>query len=207
MKKHRDIAFIAILAAAVIVTIGFTISYIGRAMHPAVLLREEAYIRFDGREQNVTGIYRFENRLPMNIAIPLEYTFSGVDGLGSATVDAVNFKSSLRSQFLDFKFTDRGRISFELSLPPFDDGLLTVNYRQPVMGEHLGYVIQSVNSWEPAAKGGAVYLRLAEGYEMAVPGSAWVAAEGADWDWEMEFTKEPDKFVDIIIVRKKNPDD
>jgi hypothetical protein len=206
LKRHKDIAFFAILAAAVIVTIGFTIAYIGRAMHPAVLLREEAYIYFDGAEQVTTGIYRFENRLPMNIAIPLEYTFSGADGLGSATVEAVYFESSFRSQVLDFRFADQGRISFELNMPPFDDGVLTVSYRQPVMGKHLGYVIQSANSWEPAKKGGAVYLELPKGYEIAEPASKWIPAKGTDWDWKMEFTKEPDKSVDIIIAKIDEPE-
>lgn len=206
MKRHKDIAFIAILAAAVIVTIGFTIAYIGRAMHPAVLLREEAYIYFDGAEQVTTGIYRFENRLPMNIAIPLEYTFSGADGLGGASVDNVNFESSLNSGVLDYTFTNRQMIKFELHIPPFDDGLLTVKYRQPVMGEHLGYVVQSAKSWELATKGAAVYLKLPEGYEIAEPAAKWVPAEGTDWDWKMEFTKEPDKFVDIIIAKIDEPE-
>jgi hypothetical protein len=202
LRKRKEITFFVILAVAVLLTIGFTIVYIQRALHPVVLIREEAYIYYDGTNQIVTGFYNLENRLPMNIVTSVDYSFP-VDGdLGDPVIEIINLETPFGTQVLDYKFINREVMALELRLPPFGGGKLTVQYRQPVLGDKLSYFSKSANSWGPAAKKGALFFKLEQGYDIPQSsGDRWFPAEGVEWDYTMVLPRKPEAEINIEFVK------
>jgi hypothetical protein len=174
----------AIFGLAVALTVAFTIYYIWRAANPLSLLREDIYIDFDGRQQTVTGLYHFKNHLPMNVSVPLRFQVPTGDGLGEAIIDSAAFTTGRNSRNLPYAYEGENLITFEIKIPPFEDGRLSIEYKQVTTPDRLVVNIKSAGAWAPARISGAINLNLPPGYLIARSNPLnWTASDSPEWDF------------------------
>ncbi len=204
MVKRSDRIFLLSIAVAILLTTVFTYIYANRAKQPVAIEREEVYINFDGKTQTCMGVYYLRNRLPLNTALPVVYSFPDGSGFGDPLDCVVSLRHSTGQSPLDFVFVNKYKIKFDVALPPFGSGRLVVNYRQQVYGESLAYIVKSGNAWAQSENGITVYLKMPEGYELkdAVK-NGWTNAADTDWDLMLNLHEGIPSEIEIGFTRMK----
>ena len=201
MKSRRDIPFIATLAAAVLLTIGFTIYYVWRASNPLELIREHIYVDYNGREQIITGVYEFKNHVPVNITVPLEYSISKGAGLGEAIIEDIIFSSAGINQVMEYSFVDENLVSFELGIPPFSGCKLAIKYRQLATGNMLIFNFKSGIAWGIPRREAKAFIKLPEGHKVRnLHQSGGKESDMPGWDIVIDLkSRIPGETVELFI--------
>jgi hypothetical protein len=201
LRKRRDAAFALMVGAVIIFTAAFTVYYVWRTSNPATLLGETIYISFDGRKQSVTAVYRFKNHLPLNAALPLEYSVGASPNVSDPFFEEVLFISGSRSYPEAFVMTSKDRITFELDIPPFDDGAAVVGYSRYISADSPALVVAPYRMWGVPRLMTKVYIGIPDDYEIADTEHHW--EESGLPGFSHVLTLKPAEAERNIIIRLK----
>ncbi len=201
MRKRRDAAFALMVGIVIAFTVVFTIYYLWRTSNPASLLSETIYISFDGRKQSVTAVYRFKNHLPMNAALPLEYSVGASANVSDPFFEEVLFISRDQSYPEAFVMTSKDGITFEVDIPPFDHGAVAVGYSQYVSADSPALAAAPYRMWGVPGLRTEVYLGIPDDYEIADTEHDW--KDSGLPGFSHILTLKPAEAEENIIIRLK----